>query len=85
MAEQGEQRVVVVEFVENGRVAIVRMQHADNRVNPKFIKDFNSALDEVERCNSCAHIHCAFLCIILLLQRANRSGHGHNWSRKILL
>ena len=61
MAEQGEDqdhnRVVVVEFVENGRVAIVRMQHTDNRFNPKFVKDFNSALDKVERCkiNRLAH------------------------------
>lgn len=54
-AEQGHKRVVVVEFVENGRVAIVRMQHTDNRINPTFIKDFNSALDEIERCNCCTH------------------------------
>lgn len=40
---------VVAQFTENGRVAVVLMQCADNRVNPEFIRDFNNALDEVER------------------------------------
>ena len=51
MAARNKPRVhVVAEFAENGRVAVIRMQCADNRINPEFISDFNNALDEVERC-----------------------------------
>lgn len=40
---------VVTELVQNGRVAVLRMQNGDNRIAPGFISDFHSALDEVER------------------------------------
>ena len=40
---------VIAQFVENGRVAILRMQFKDNRFCPEFILDFNNALDLVQK------------------------------------
>ena len=78
---------VVAQFTENGRVAVVRMQSADNRVNPEFIRDFNNALDEVERlytallnCHLTKYANCKFL-----LQYTYSAGHDYDWTRKVLL
>ena len=38
---------VVVEF--RGKTAVVRIQHGENRVVPEFDRDFNAALDEIEK------------------------------------
>ena len=40
-------RVVEVSFAEN--YAVLSMKNGENRVNMEFLKQFNSALDEIER------------------------------------
>lgn len=40
---------VRVEFSDDKSVAILRMQCGDNRVVPDFLRDFNNALDLVEK------------------------------------
>ena len=40
---------IVAEFVESGTVAILRMQHGENRFNPEFINCYNRVLDQVEK------------------------------------
>ena len=43
------ERRVVVELVQSGHVAVVRMRHGDNRFHPEFLRDFHNVLDEVEK------------------------------------
>ena len=43
----GENPRVSLEF--RGKTAVVRMQHGENRVVPEFVRDFNAALDEIEK------------------------------------
>ena len=38
----------VVEYAENGKVAILKMVKGDNRLNLEFLRDFLKCLDEVE-------------------------------------
>ena len=42
-------RVVEVSFAEN--YAVLSMKNGENRVDMEFLKQFNSALDEIERCS----------------------------------
>ena len=42
-------RRVVVEFVQDGRIAVLRMQRGENRFHPEFVRDFHDALDAVEK------------------------------------
>lgn len=40
---------VITEFIQNGRIAVLRMQSGENRIAPEFLRDFHNALDEVEK------------------------------------
>lgn len=42
-------RRVITELVQNGRIAVLRMQCGDNRIHPEFLREFHNALDEVEK------------------------------------
>ncbi|KAL9975119.1 hypothetical protein ACROYT_G012237 [Oculina patagonica] len=48
MAPMAPRKVFEVSFAEN--YAILSMKNGENRFNIEFLKEFNSALDEVERC-----------------------------------
>ena len=58
---------VVVEI--RGKTAVVRMQHGENRIVPEFVRDFNAALDEIEKL--ARHLlasdrfwHCAYVYLL---------------------
>ena len=93
MAARNKPRVhVVAEFAENGRVAVIRMQCADNRINPEFISDFNNALDEVERCRRHAEwplvVSRLRPCTVILMfsiQHTYCTNHDYDWGGEFLL
>ena len=55
---------VVCDFIEDGKIAILRMRFGNNSFNPDFIRDYNKALDSVERCCNKYDIYVAMLIIL---------------------